>query len=146
MTVEVELPDTRNETQQPPPQNRKDRMPDWVLIAAILLAGTGVFALAAAIAEFVNPAWNDGLSLLGPGVSASLFGIIDMIIAVAAFYGALEIWRGRKIGYYLGIIFGTVNAARWFLFIPIAPFWALALVAIWGLIISALVRHRDYFE
>ena len=100
----------------------------------------------AAIADFVNPGWIEGLSIFGDKLSSSSYGIIDLIIALLAFSAGLDILRGGKTGYWLGIIFSTLNALRWFIFMPGAPILALTMTFVWTLVAYGLATNQDYFD
>jgi hypothetical protein len=117
----------------------------WVVFASIMMFGIGGFALLAAIADFVNPTWIQDLSILGNSLDFLWYGAFDLIIGLAAIYAGLEILRGRKIGYWLGIIFATLSVFRWFIFMPGAPIWALAMILVWTLVIYGLASNMDYF-
>ena len=125
--------------------NEKERT-GWVVFAAIMMFGIGGFTLMAAIADFVNPGWIEGLSIFGDRLNSVSYGIIDLIIALLAFSAGLDILRGGKTGYWLGIIFSTLNAARWFLFIAGAPILALTMAFVWMLVAYGLAMNQDYFD
>ena len=120
--------------------------PGWVVFAAILMFGIGGFTLLSAIADFVNPGWIEGLSIFGDRLNSVSYGIIDLIIALVAFYAGFDILQGGKTGYWLGIIFSTLNALRWFLFIEGAPILALTMAFVWMLVAYGLATNQDYFD
>jgi hypothetical protein len=120
--------------------------PGWVVFAAILMFGIGGFTLLSAIADFVNPGWIEGLSIFGDRLNSVSYGIIDLIIALVAFYAGFDILQGGKTGYWLGIIFSTLNVLRWFIFMPGAPILALTMAFVWMLVAYGLAMNQDYFE
>jgi hypothetical protein len=120
--------------------------PGWVVFAAILMFGIGGFTLLSAIADFVNPGWIEGLSIFGDRLNSVSYGIIDLIIALVAFYAGFDILQGGKTGYWLGIIFSTLNVLRWFLFMPGAPILALTMTFVWTLVAYGLAMNQDYLE
>ena len=120
--------------------------PGWVVFAAILMFGIGGFTLLSAIADFVNPGWIEGLSIFGDRLNSVSYGIIDLIIALVAFYAGFDILQGGKTGYWLGIIFSTLNVLRWFLFMPGAPILALTMTFVWTLVAYGLATNQDYFD
>jgi hypothetical protein len=120
--------------------------PGWVVFAAILMFGIGGFTLLSAIADFVNPGWIEGLSIFGDRLNSVSYGIIDLIIALVAFYAGFDILQGGKTGYWLGIIFSTLNVLRWFLFMPGAPILALTMAFVWMLVAYGLAMNQDYFD
>jgi hypothetical protein len=120
--------------------------PGWVVFAAILMFGIGGFTLLSAIADFVNPGWIEGLSIFGDRLNSVSYGIIDLIIALTAFYAGFDILQGGKTGYWLGIIFSTLNVLRWFIFMPGAPILALTMAFVWMLVAYGLATNQDYFD
>ena len=117
----------------------------WVMFAAILMFGVGGIALLAAIADFLNPNWIEDQSILGQSLDLVWYGAVDLIIGLVAIYAGLEILRGSKVGYWLGVVFATLNALRWFIFMPGAPIWALTMILVWTLVIYGLASNMDYF-
>ena len=99
------------------------KSPGWVTFAAIMMFGMGGFALLAAIADFVNPAWILDRSILGNTLDFLWYGIFDLVIAIGAVYAGYAILRGQKVGFWLGVIFASLGALRWFLFVPGMPIW-----------------------
>lgn len=63
------------------------------------------------------------------------YGLFDGLTSVLALFTGIAIWRYRKIGFWLGIIFATLSAGRWMLFIKGAQIWALIAVILWILAI-----------
>ena len=124
----------------------KNGRPGWVVFAAILMFGIGGFTLLSAIADFVNPGWIEGLSIFGDRLNSVSYGIIDLIIALVAFYAGFDILQGGKNGYWLGIIFSTLNVLRWFIFMPGAPILALTMAFVWMLVAYGLAMNQDYFD
>lgn len=124
----------------------ENRRPGWVVFAAILMFGIGGFTLLSAIADFVNPGWIEGLSIFGDKLNSVSYGIIDLIIALVALYAGFDILQGGKTGYWLGVIFSTLNVLRWFIFMPGAPILALTMAFIWMLVAYGLATNQDYFE
>lgn len=121
------------------------QVPGWVVFASIMTFGLGLFALFAGIADLINPGWLEGLSIFGNTLGIWFYAAFDLILAVVSFYAAYAIWQGHKLGFWLGIIFGTLSALRWFLFIPGAPIWALTMAAAWCLVLYGLSSNQEYF-
>lgn len=63
------------------------------------------------------------------------YGLFDGLTSVLALFTGIAIWRYRKIGLWLGIIFATLSVRRWMLFIKGAQIWALIAVILWILAI-----------
>jgi hypothetical protein len=54
--------------------------------------------------------------------------------------------RTEGIGFILGLIFATLSAGRWFLFIPAFPIWSLSMVIVWILVMYGLIKDADHFS
>ena len=117
----------------------------WVTFASIMMFGMGGFALLAAIADFVNPAWILDRSILGNTLDFLWYGILDLVIAIGAVYAGYAMLRGQKAGFWLGVIFASLGALRWFLFVPGMPIWGLTMTLVWILVIYGLAESEDYF-
>gem|GEM_PF-2636679 len=122
------------------------KTPGWIVLAAIMLFGMGGFALLAAIADLTNGSWIQELSIFGDRLDSALYGVLDLIIGLTAIYAGLATMRGMRSGYWWGLIFSTLGALRWFIFMPGAPIWALAMVTIWVLVAYGLATNQDYFD
>jgi hypothetical protein len=106
----------------------------------------GGFQALSAITLFVHAAWlaiNVEATIGGP---LWVWGIIDALFAVVAIYAGYDILRGGGTGRILGFIVAGLSALRWYLFIPAAPWAALALIAVDILVIYALAAHSEYFQ
>ncbi len=118
----------------------------WALFAGMMMFGISLFAATAACAGFVNNSLIYEYSLLGTFFDWIWYGIFDGLIAIVTLYAGYSIWRGQKLGYWLGLIFATLSAGRWFLFIAGAPIWSLTMVVVWLLVIYGLIHDRKYFS
>lgn len=118
----------------------------WALFAGMMIFGIGLFAATAAFVGFFNNSLIYEYSLLGTSFDWIWYGIFDGLIAIVTIYAGSAIWRGQKLGYWLGLIFATLSAGRWFLFIAGAPIWSLTMVVVWLLVIYGLIHDRKYFS
>jgi hypothetical protein len=118
----------------------------WSLFAGMMLFGVGLFSATAACAGFFNQSLAQDYSMVGNVFDWMWYGLFDGLTALVAFYAGYAVWSGKKIGYWLGLIISTLSAARWFLFIPGAPIWALTMVGIWLLTVYALIKDRESFS
>lgn len=125
---------------------RKEPPPFLVVFAAIMLFTMGTFALVAALASIVNHDWVQDASIFGASLPWVWYAILDAIIAAGAFYGGYAIMVRKKAGYWLGIIFATLSALRWFLVVAGVPFFSLTMVILWGAVVYGLVTNEESFE
>ena len=126
--------------------NTTDKRPAWATFASIMMFGLGGIALTVAIADFVNDSWVGDQSRYELPIHILSYGIFDGLIGLAALYAGFDIWRGGKVGYWLAIIFATLSAIRWFIFIPAVPLAALVMIGIWILVIYGLAKSSWYFD
>lgn len=121
------------------------RAPGQVQFAAIIMAAIGCFALMSAIAGLTGSSWLQDGSFLGDALDMVWYGAIDGLIAIASFYAAFGIWKGQKAAYWTGFVVSVANATRWLVMIPIAPLWAVTMVALMCLVAYALTSNEEYF-
>jgi hypothetical protein len=74
--------------------------------------------------------------------SASAWGWSHVIVGLIVLAAGFGIFAGAAWARWLGIIFVSIQAVANFLFIPYAPFWAIALIVIDLWIIHSLAIHR----
>jgi len=117
----------------------------WALFAGVMMWGISLFAATALCVGIFNSALIEEYSALHTEINWLFFGIFDAIVALVAFIAGIAIWRGLKFGFWLGIIFSTINAARWFLFSEGAPVWSLIMIGVWVLVIYGLIRERKLY-
>jgi hypothetical protein len=111
-----------------------------------MMFGLGGLALLTAIAGFTGSSWVEEFSVFGDKLGSSVYGFIDLIVALTALYATFAILRGTRGGYWLGILFATLSMLRWFLLMPGAPIWSVTMVAIWVLVAYGLATNPDHFE
>lgn len=126
------------------------RRPGLVTFAAIMLFLVAGFQMVWAIVEFVNAAWitaNYGLNGYGTfGGYLWIWGIVDVVLALAAVYIGYDLLRGGQFGQLAGLILASFSAIRWFFYLPAVPWVAIVIIAIDVLVIYGLVAHSDYFS
>lgn len=122
------------------------RRPGLVTFAAIMMFLLAGFQLTFALVEFWNATWI-ALSAYGSfGGYLWLWGILDAIFALVAFYAGADLLRGGTYGQVVGILIAAFSAIRWFFYLPAAPWIAAVIIAVDILIIYGLVAHSEYFN
>lgn len=122
------------------------RRPGVVTFAGLALFLLGGFELTWAIVQFSNAAWISGSTYGTFGGYLWLWGILDALFALVAFYAGYDVLRGGSIGQVIGIIIAAFSAFRWFFYIPAAPWMAAVIIAIDVVVIYGLAVHADYFD
>jgi hypothetical protein len=127
-------------------ESTEKRPPGHVKFAAVTMAGIGLFATLSAIAGFTGSTWLKDGSFLGDALDLVWYGAIDGLIAIASIYAAYGIWKGQKAAYWTGFIVSVANATRWLVMIPIAPVWAVTMVALMCLVAYGLTSNEEYYS
>jgi hypothetical protein len=98
------------------------------------------------IEGFSDAAWlrdvNTGLF----GDQILILAIVDLILAVVAFFAGYSLWKGGRFGWWVGLIAAIVFGARWIVYIPWYPIAALIVISIGILIVYGLAKHEDWFS
>jgi hypothetical protein len=120
--------------------------PGLVTFAAVMMFVLAAFQILWAITEFVNAYWLSTVTYGTFNGHLWLWGILDLIVAVAALYAGFDILRGGSFGRVFGVIVAGISAVRWFFYIPAEPFIAIVVIAVGVLIIYGLVAHGEFFD
>lgn len=120
--------------------------PGLVVFAAVMMFLLGAFQIVWAIVEFVNAYWLSSVTYGTFNGYLWLWGIVDVILALAALYAGFDILRGGSFGRVFGVVVAGISALRWFFYIPAEPFMAIVVIAVDILIIYGLVSHGDFFN
>jgi hypothetical protein len=112
--------------------------------AAIMMFLLGGFQLTWALVEFWNALWF-GSTVYGTfGGYLWLWGILDVLVALAAIYAGFDLLQGGAFGKTFGVLIAGISAIRWFFAIPVAPAAAIVMIAIDVLIIYGILANADY--
>ncbi len=122
------------------------RRPGLVTFSAIMLFMLGGFEAIWAIVQFSNAAWISSAVYGTFGGYLWLWGILDALFAVVAFYAGYDVLRGGSFGQVLGIIIAGCSAFRWFFYLPAVPVMAAVIITLDIIAIYGLVAHSDYFD
>jgi len=117
----------------------------WGLFAGMMMFGVSLFAFMAMCVGWGVPNMLQ-YTAFGMTVDWMWYGIFDGLSAIAALIAAAGIWQNKKYGYYLGLIIATLSAGRWFLYIPVVPFWGLTMLVVWILVVYGLIKDRETFN
>lgn len=120
--------------------------PGMVTFAAVMMFLLGGFEVAWALTEFGNAAWISGTVYGNYGGYLWIWGIVDVIFALVAFYAGYDILRGGTFGLVFGVIIAGFSAVRWFFMLPVLPLAAVVIILLDALILYGLLAHADYFS
>jgi hypothetical protein len=122
------------------------RRPGMLTFAAILMFVVAGLEVLSALLAFAGTGW--WVTSMGDLVYANfvVWGIVDLIIALIAFYAGIDILRGGTYGLFVGYLFAVVGAIRWLFVIPAAPVLVVVVIALCVMVIYGLAKYSDYFE
>lgn len=121
-------------------------IPGMIMFAGIMLFILAGCQIVWALVQIFTAPWVSSTVYGTFGGYLWLWGILDALFAVIAFYAGYEILNGQYIGQVLGLAIATFSAIRWFFYIPAAPWLAVVIIGIDIAVIYGLVAHADYFE
>ncbi len=121
------------------------RRPGLVTFAAIMMFVLAGFELTFALVEFWNATWIAFSAYGSFGGHLWLWGILDALFALVAFYAGADLLRGGSYGQIVGILIAGFSAIRWFFYLPAAPWIAAVIIAVDIVIIYGLIANADYF-
>jgi hypothetical protein len=122
------------------------RRPGLVTFAAIMMFLLGGFHFTWSFVEFANAAWIAANVYGSFGGYLWMWGILDVIVALAYIYAGFDLLAGGRFGRIFGLVVSSFSAIRWFFYIPAAPWVAIVIIALDVLVIYALVAHAEYFR
>ena len=122
------------------------KRPGLVTFASIMMFLLGGLHLVWSIEGFTDAAWLRDVSSGLFGDQLIIWAVIDLILAVVAYFAGYSLWKGGGFGWWVAMIVSVIIGVRWFFYIPWFPLAALVVVAISILVIYGLAEHQDYFE
>ena len=122
-----------------------NQRPGLVTFAGIVMFLVAGFHGLMAISEFTNSAWLNDIPTGFFTENLIVWGIIDVIIAVVAFYTGYAILKGDLSGRYLGYIIAILSAIRWFMILPAAPVMGLIIIVLDIIVLFGLATNDSYF-
>jgi hypothetical protein len=120
--------------------------PGLVTFAAVMMFLFGGFQLLYGLQEIAGAAWVATNVQGTVGGALWLWGLLDLALAVLAFYAGYDLLRGGRFGHIFTLVIAAFGAVRWFFYIPAAPWVAVIMIAVDILIIYGLAAHADYFR
>lgn len=127
-------------------QAEGDRRPGWLTFAAMIMfavcftrtvSGINYLAGGSQIADLTNSIFGDQLTV---------WGIWDLSLAVLALFAGLSLLVGGGFGRVLGYIWAIWAIVQSFLIIGVAPWFALAMIALATLVMYALSVSSEWAE
>jgi hypothetical protein len=118
------------------------------VFASIMLLAIGMFqglAGLSAILKDDSTLWIRGADLnYFVTFDTTQWGWVHLILGVIIFLAGLGVLSGNVLARTVGVIVALISLVINFLFIPIYPFWAIAIIVLDVLVIWALTAHgRD---
>ena len=112
----------------------------WVTFAGVMLFIVGVLNVIYGIAAIGDSSFfvQDQKYILS---NLNTWGWVILVVGITQIGAALAIWADTQFGRWLGVVLASAGAVVHLLFLPAAPFGALALFALDILIVYGLVVH-----
>jgi hypothetical protein len=120
--------------------------PGWLTFAAVVMFAIGVERVIASIYYFADSARVADLNLGAFGGHLFLWGIVELVIAVLAFWGGSSLLRGDTFGRVIGYIWAIVVIVENFISINVSPWSSAASLVIAVLVIYALSTTSGWRE
>jgi hypothetical protein len=74
------------------------------------------------------------------------WGVLDLIVALVAFYAGISLLRGGSYGLVMGYLFAGLAAIRWLFVVPAAPIISVVMIALCVMVIYGLAKRSDFVE
>ncbi len=120
--------------------------PGMRTFAAVIMSVVAGFEALAAIFGFAGTGW--WVTETGNLVYANFvfWGVLDLIVALIAFYAGISLLRGGAYGLVMGYLFAGLAAIRWLFVVPAAPILSVVMIALCVMVIYGLAKHSDFVE
>jgi hypothetical protein len=120
--------------------------PGWFTFAAVIMFFVAGFEVLSALLAFGGTGW--WATETGNLVYANFvfWGVLDLIVALVAFYAGISLLRGGSYGLVMGYLFAGLAAIRWLFVVPAAPIISVVMIALCVMVIYGLAKHSDFVE
>jgi hypothetical protein len=120
--------------------------PGWFTFAAVIMFFVAGFEVLSALLAFGGTGW--WATETGNLVYANFvfWGVLDLVVALIAFYAGISLLRGGAYGLVMGYLFAGLAAIRWLFVVPAAPILSVVMIALCVMVIYGLAKHSDFVE
>jgi hypothetical protein len=120
--------------------------PGWFTFAAVTMFFVAGFEVLSALLAFGGTGW--WATETGNLVYANFvfWGVLDLIVALVAFYAGISLLRGGSYGLVMGYLFAGLAAIRWLFVVPAAPIISVVMIALCVMVIYGLAKRSDFVE
>lgn len=113
----------------------------WLVFAWLMLLISGVMAVADGIIALSRSSFFDAYGANYVAGDLATWGWIALILGIATIVAAFSVWKGGAFGRWFGIGIASVGVIVQLGWIPIVPFWALAIMLLDILVIYGLAVY-----
>lgn len=111
------------------------------VFAGVIMVVGGAFQALEGLAGIVHDKWLVVLPTYIYAFDLTVWGVLHLLVGLALVVIGVSLLRGQTWARMAGIIVAAISAILNFVWIPIAPWWALILIAVDVLIIWALASY-----
>ena len=112
----------------------------WVTFGAILFLVTGTFHIINGIAALSKAHVYEDKGLFA---NLTFWGIVMLVIGGLALYAGYALLSGSGGGRGVGIFLASLGILAQLMFLSAQPFWALIMIAMWFMILYALIVQGE---
>ena len=116
----------------------------WIHFAGIFYLVAAAFNAIAAFSVLTRDELFDESKLVVSDLAT--WGWVFVIVAVVQLVAGLLVLRRMRAVRVPGIVIAVVGMLVWFVAWSVFPFWGLAMMILYGLIIYSLTAFREYFS
>jgi uncharacterized membrane protein len=114
-----------------------------ITFAAVIMMLAGTFHVLAGIVALFENEFYAATSNYVFQFDVTGWGWIHLLVGIAVALAGFGVLRGNLAARMVGIALAALSAIANFLFIPYAPFWSLAIIALDVFVIWALAAHGE---
>lgn len=113
----------------------------WIAFAGIMLIIGGSLQALYGFFAIINDQWVVWGKEQAVLLDLSSWGWVTLIWGIVVILAGIGLFSGNMMARIVGVIVASVSLIANFFFLPVAPFWAIIVIAIDALIIWAIVVH-----